>query len=166
MQLVKRPIEVRETWIEIYHLPEMELVTAIEILSPSNKGGSGRSDYLAKRNALIDQPVNLVEIDLLFNGSRMPMSGPLPPGDSVAIVARSERRPYADVYTWPLRQPLPVLPIPLRAPDPDVQLNLAEAFQMTYDRGGYSRVMRYGRPLPASLPLSPEDRAWAETLAR
>ena len=51
-------------------------------------------------------------------------------------------------------------------PDPDVRLNLAEAFQMTYDRGGYTRVMRYGRPLPASLPISPEDRAWAESVAR
>src|SRR3954453_10659934 len=40
LQLVKHAVEVRETWIEIDHLPEMELVTAIEILSPSNKGGS------------------------------------------------------------------------------------------------------------------------------
>jgi hypothetical protein len=165
MQLVKRTVEVRETWIEIYHLPEMELVTVIEILSPTNKGGSGRSDYLAKRDALIDRAVNLIEIDLLLSGRRMPLSGRLPPGDYVAIVARSERRPDAEVYSWPLRQPLPALPIPLRAPDPDVRLNLTEAFQMTYDRGGYTRVMRYGRVLPASLPISPEDRAWAEKVA-
>ncbi len=35
---------------------------------------------------------------------------------------------------------------------------------MTYDRGGYARVMRYGRPLPEGLPVSPEDRKWAEGL--
>jgi hypothetical protein len=166
MQLLRREVEVRETWIEIYHLPEMELVTVIEILSPSNKGGTGRVDYIAKRDALIDQPINLVEVDLLLSGSRMPLSGRLPPGAFVAAVARAERRPDAEVYTWSLRQALPVLPIPLRAPDPDVHLDLAQAFQMTYDQGGYSRVMRYSRPLPASLPISQEDRAWAESLAR
>jgi hypothetical protein len=166
LQLLKRAVEVRETWVEVYHLPEMELVTVIGILSPSNKGGSGRIDYVAKRDALIDQPVNLVEIDLLLSGSRMPMSGRMPPGEYTAIVARSERRPNAEVYAWPLGQALPVLPIPLRAPDPDVNLDLAEAFQITYDRGGYSRVMCYGRPLPANLPISPEDRSWAESLAR
>jgi Protein of unknown function (DUF4058) len=165
MRLLKRAVEVRETWIEIYHLPEMELVTAIEILSPSNKGGSGRIDYLAKRDALIDQPVILVEIDLLLSGSRMPVSGTLRPGKYVAIVARADRRPEADIYRWPLRQPLPVLPIPLRTPDPDVSLDLGEAFRLTYDRGGYARVMRYGRPLPESLPISPEDRARAGSLA-
>jgi hypothetical protein len=166
LQLLKHAVEVRETWIEVYHVPEMELVTVIEILSPSNKGGSGRIDYVAKRDALIDQPINLVEIDLLLSGTRMPLSGRMPTGDYVAIVARSERRPNADVYAWPLRQPLPVLPIPLRVPDPDVRLDLAEVFRMTYDRGGYSRIMRYGRPLPASLPISPEDRTWAESLTR
>ena len=166
MRLLKRTVEVRETWIEIYHLPEMELVTAIEILSPSNKGGSGRLDYLAKRDSLIDQPVNLVEIDLLLNGSPMPISGALRPGEYVAIVARADLRPQADVYTWPLRRPLPVLPIPLRGPDPDISLDLGEAFRMTYDRGGYNRVMRYGRPLPEGLRISPEDRAWAEGLGR
>jgi hypothetical protein len=162
MRLLKNEVEVREAWIDIFHLPEMELVTSIKILSPSNKGGTGRADYIAKRNALIDRPVNLVEIDLLLSGSRMPISkGTLRREDYVAIVARAERRPQADVYTWPLRHPLPVLPIPLRAPDPDVTLDLGEAFRMTYDRGGYPRVMRYGRPLPESLPISPEDRAWA-----
>jgi hypothetical protein len=165
-QTDERVAEVRETWIEIYHLPEIELVTAIEILSPSNKGGSGRVDYQTKRDALIDQPVNLIEIDLLLSGSRMPVSGRLQPGEYVAIVARSGRRLETDVYTWPLRQVLPILPIPLRPPDPDVSLDLGEAFRMTYDRGGYARVMRHGRPLPESLPISPEDRAWAESLTR
>jgi hypothetical protein len=130
--------------------------------APSNKGGSGRADDLARRDALIDQPVNLVEVDLLLSGSRMPVSGKLKPGEYVAVVARAERRPQADVYAWPMRQPLPVLPIPLRAPDPDISLDLGEAFRMTYDRGGYARVMRYGRPLPEGLPVSAEDRKWAE----
>ncbi|HZW34817.1 MAG TPA: DUF4058 family protein [Isosphaeraceae bacterium] len=164
--LARQEVEVRDRWIEILHLPEMELVTVIEILSPTNKIGSGRSDYLRKRTALIDRPVNLVEIDLLLGGKRMPMARLLPPGDCFAIVARIELRPDAQVYAWTLRQPLPPVPIPLRAPDPDVNLDLAEAFAMAYDLGGYARVLRYGTPLPASFPINPEDRAWAESLGR
>ena len=166
IRLVKHETEVAERWIEIFHLPEMELVTAIEILSPTNKVGSGRSDYLRKRNALIDRPVNLVEIDLLLGGRRMPIEGQFPPGDYSVIVARSARRPDAEAYAWTLRQPLPPVPIPLRAPDPDVILDLAEVFRVCYDRGEYTRIMRYGTPLPASFPISAQDRAWAESVGR
>jgi hypothetical protein len=164
--LAKQEVEIRERWVEIYQLPDMELVTAIEILSPVNKVGSGRSDYLEKRNALIDQPVNLVEIDLLLTGRRMPMARILPPGDFFAIVARAECRPDAQVYVWTLRQPMPPVPIPLRVPDADVALSLAEVFQLCYDRGAFNRIIRYGIPLPASLRIPPEDRAWAESIAR
>jgi hypothetical protein len=162
--LARQEVEARDRWIEILHLPEMELVTAIEILSPTNKVGLGRNDYLRKRNALIDQPVNLVEIDLLLGGKRMPMAKPLPPGDGFAIVARVELRPDAQVYAWTLREPWRGVPIPLRAPDPDVNLDLAEACAMAYNLGGYARVLRYGTPLPANFPISPQDRAWAESV--
>jgi hypothetical protein len=135
IRLMKHESEVAERWIEILHLPEMELVTAIEILSPTNKVGSGRTDYLRKRIALIDQPVNLVEIDLLLSGRRMPAEGQFPPGDYYA-----------------------------RAPDPDVALDLAEVFRVCYDRGEYARILRYGTPLPANFPISPQDRAWAESV--
>lgn len=162
--LARRTVEVRETWIEIYQLPELELVTVVEIRSPTNKSGSGRHDYLAKRDALIDQPVNLVEIDLLLAGSRVPMERPLPAGDYYAIVARAENRPLGDVYAWTMRDLLPPVPVPLRAPDSDIPLDLAEAFALTYDRGGYQRIMRYGVALPANLPIAPDARTWAEGL--
>lgn len=164
--LARQEVEVRDRWIEILHLPGMELVTAIEMLSPTNKTGSGRLDYVRKRTALIDQAVNLVKIDLLLGGRRMPMARPLPPGDCLAIVARTELRPDAQVYAWSLRDLLPPVPIPLRAPDPDIHLDLAAAFAMAYDLGGYARVLRYGTPLPASFPISAEDRAWAESVGR
>ena len=103
MLLVKRTHEVRETWVEIYHLPEMELVTILEILSPSNKTGSGRGEYLAKRDTLIDQPVGLVEIDLLLSGSRLPLNPGVAPGSYYAIVAHPDQRPRAQVYSWTIR---------------------------------------------------------------
>src|SRR5262249_20335431 len=48
--LARQEVEIRERWIEIFHLPEMQLITVIEILSPTNKMAPGRSDYVEKRN--------------------------------------------------------------------------------------------------------------------
>ena len=41
--------EVRDVWIEIRRRPDRELITAIEVLSPTNKTGEGYWDYQAKR---------------------------------------------------------------------------------------------------------------------
>ena len=73
-------VELRDRWIEILGLPDMDLVTVVEILSPSNKSGSGRTEYLEKRATLLDRPVNFVEIDLLLGGRRMPMAEALAAG--------------------------------------------------------------------------------------
>jgi hypothetical protein len=156
--------EVRDTWIEIRRRPGRELVTAIEILSPSNKSGTGHSDYLAKRHELIQQPVHLVELDLLLRGQRLPMGQELPPGDFYALVSRAERRPKSDVFAWTLRQPLPTIPIPLHAPDPDVPLALAGLFALAYDRGRYGRELDYTATL--DLPVAPSERTWVEDVAR
>lgn len=164
--LAYEQIEIYERWIEVLKLPEMELVTAFELLSPSNKHEPGRGDYLEKRANYLKGPAHLVEIDLLLGGPRMPMERRLPPGDCFAVVARAERRPDAEVYAWSVRRRLPTIPVPLRAPDPDVPLDLARAYAFAYDRGGYGRVMSYDQPLPKGFPLSPDDRAWAEGIVR
>jgi hypothetical protein len=164
--LARSEVEVRERWIEILKSPELELATVIEFLSPTNKVGGRRGDYLEKRDSFIDQPVNLVEIDLLLSGRHMPMKGVMPRGDYHAIVARAERRPNAEVYSWSLRDPLPLLPVPLRFPDADVMLDLGEVFRLTYDRGRFRQILRYGETLPTSFPIAPEDLIWAESLVR
>lgn len=156
--------EVRETRIEIVRLPEQELITVIEVLSPTNKNDPGRAQYLAKRNALLRQAVSLVELDLLSGGERLPLRRPLPPAHYYALVARSEQRPNCDVFAWSIQQPLPTIPIPLKAPEPPVLLDLAAAFSAVYEQGRYARLIRYDSPLP--LPLAAEDRAWAEQTAR
>jgi hypothetical protein len=156
--------EVRQTWIEVLRLPELSLVTVVELLSPANKIGIGRQEYLNKRVALFRQPVHLVELDFLLGGHRLPMRKPLPSGDAYAIVSRAERRPDAEVYAWSLRDGLPTIPIPLTAPDPEVPLDLAPAFSMAYERGRYARILRYAEPI--AFPLDPEERAWAEERAR
>ena len=85
--------EVREAFIEIVRVPGEELVTTIELLSPTNKiGGSpDRAAYLLKRRQLLHDGVNVVDLDLLLSGERLPMLEPLPAGDYFAFVSRAAR---------------------------------------------------------------------------
>jgi uncharacterized protein DUF4058 len=161
---VEELVEVRDLWIEIRHRPERNLVTVIEVLSPTNKTGAGFHEYCSKRRSLIHQRVHLVEFDFLVKGRRLPMKQDLPPGDFFVFTSRAERRPKCDVYGWSVRQALPRIPIPLLAPDPDVVLDLQAVFATGYDRGRYARALDYTAPL--DLPLLPADRAWAEEAAR
>jgi hypothetical protein len=49
---------------------------------------------------------------------------------------------------------LPAIPIPLRAPDPDVWLDLGAVFAMTYERGRYARSVDYDGPFSPALPAA------------
>lgn len=157
------PQERRETFLVIRERKTMEVVTVIETLSPANKRASsdGREQYLAKREEILASRTNLVEIDLLRGGKRLPMVG-LPAGDYFAIVSRGHRRPRADVYAWPLRHPLPTILIPLQSGDPEVPLDLQRAFTTVYDRARYQLSLDYSAPLQA--PLSESDQAWLRQL--
>src|SRR5207302_4006542 len=112
----------------------------------------GRVAYMAKRRDLLHHGVNLVEVDLLLSGHRLPMLAPLPDGDYYAFVTRWPGNDRCDVYGWSVRQPLPTIPVPLRPPDADVPLDLAAAFRAAYDLGRYSRLLRYDEPI--TLPLA------------
>jgi hypothetical protein len=120
------PEEVRERYLRVRDRTSGNVVTVIEVLSPSNKeaGSDGRAKYLRKREAVLVRDVHLVELDLLRSGVRLPALEPLPPADYYAFVARASHRPNAEVYSWTLRQALPVIPIPLADEDPDVSLDL------------------------------------------
>jgi hypothetical protein len=158
------PEEFRERHLEIIHRTDRTLVAVIELLSPENKAEPGFRQYLAKRNALLRSPVHVVELDFLLGGHRLPMEHPLPAGDFYALVARGNRRPDCDVYAWSIRQSLTSIRLPLLAPDPDLRLDLGATYATAFQRGRYDRSIDYSAPL--STPLSPEDRAWAEELAR
>jgi hypothetical protein len=167
MEILDRdPEELRITWVEIRALPEMDLVTAIEVLSPINKSRQGRQAYLEKREELHASRVNLVEIDFLLGGAPLPMKQRIEPGAYYAIVARGARLPVAELYRWSVRDPLPHLPIPLREPDPDVSIDLAALVTRVYDLGRYMRTIRHAAPLPEAAALEPEERAWVESLSK
>jgi uncharacterized protein DUF4058 len=162
---VPMPERRREAYLTVRERESMEVITVIEVLSPSNKrsGSDGRQEYLSKREAVLLSGTHLVELDLLRGGKRLPTNEPLPPGDYYAIVSRAARRPRVDVYAWPLRHPLPTIPVPLTGNDPAVPLDLQAVFNTVYDRAGYDYSLDYRRPVEP--PLSEADAPWAQEVA-
>lgn len=158
------PQAVPHVSIEIRDVAQRRLVTAIEILSPTNKRGEGRAEYLAKRRRLLLSSAHLMEIDLLRSGERVPMQQPLPPAHYFVLLSRAERRPLVDVWPLTLRDRLPTVPIPLLAGDSDLPLVLQAAFDATYDLLGCDLLIDYRQP--PEQPLSDKDAAWVEALLR
>jgi hypothetical protein len=141
------------------------LVTAIELLSPANKHGRGLEQYRQKRERLLLSDCHLIELDLLRRGQRPGWEVAEPPLDAAYIClvnrARADELRLSEI--WPLRlaEPLPLLPVPLRSPDPDVLLDLGAALQAIYGRARYARRIDY-RVAPPPPELSAEDAAWLD----
>jgi hypothetical protein len=155
-------VEQRQAYLTVLYRETREVVTVLELLSPSNKdpGGPGRGQYLEKREKVLQSPAHLVELDLLRGGTRLPTVETLPNGDYYAFVSRAPQRPEVAVYAWPLAHALPAIPIPLAAGDADVPLDLQAAFAAVYERAAYAYSLEYR--LPAQPPLSDADAAWAQ----
>jgi hypothetical protein len=158
--------EHREAFVEIYEAdPEQRLVTTIEVLSPSNKrpNTDGWDLYQRKRQSVLLGAVNLVEIDLLRGGQRMPMLDPWPSSPYTLLRARAKG---LLCKVWPAysHRPLPRILIPLAKPDPDVPLDLQPMIDAIYRRYRYERSIDYKRPTPP--PLSSEEAAWLEKQLR
>jgi hypothetical protein len=151
--------------IEIRGLPDDRLITTVELLSPSNKRpGPDRDAFLFKRADLLHRDVNVVDLDLLLGGRRVPLLAPLPPGDYHAMVTRSDHRDQCEVYSWTVRDPLPTVAVPMEPGVADVPLDLGVAFARVYERFHLDRQLRYAKPLLG--PWTDADRAWvAERVA-
>jgi hypothetical protein len=136
--------------IEIHLVETLELVTAIEILSPVNKrpGHEAHTSYLRKRRELLRSEAHLMEIDLLRGGVRPPLERPVPTAPYYVVLSRVDRRPHVAVWPIQLQDDLPLLPVPLLEPDPDVPLDLAAVVADVYERGGYTSIIDYSQPPP------------------
>lgn len=150
-------IKRKHRWLTIRDTATREVVTVIEVLSPSNKRGEDRGNYLRKRRRILRSAVHLVEIDLLRGGPRMPVAG-VPASDYQVMVSRRPARP--DVQVWPiaLRGLLPAVPIPFRTGEPEPLIDLKPLVDEVYDRGGYRYQLYINPPDP---PLTPTDADWA-----
>jgi hypothetical protein len=153
--------EHREAFLEIYETdPEKRLVTTIEVLSPANKrpGTEGWDLYQRKRQSLLLSDTNLVEIDLLRGGQRMPMLDPWPKSPYVLMVARAGDPERCRVREGHFQRPLPAIPVPLAKGDADLNLALQPLVETIYRRFRYERSINYAARL--TPPLSTAEAAW------
>ncbi len=151
-------------YLKIKETRSERVVTVLELLSPSNKApGDDREAYLAKRNEYLATGTNLVEIDLLRSGERMPMGEPAPPlADYYIVVCCAADFPKTAIWPFSLRDPMPPAPVPLKPEDGWIEASLQDCFNWAYDQGPYSGEVEYGEP-PAP-PLSAADAEWARHL--
>ena len=150
----------RQPYIEIVHVSSAEVVTVIEVLSPSNKVGTGRAEYLRKQQQVLSSGTHLVEIDLLRTGEHTvacPQDRLRGPYHFLVCINRA-RHGWA-VYGIPLQRRLPRIGIPLHSPDPAVILDIQGIFDRCYDNGGYEDFINYHHP--PTPPLEGSDAEWA-----
>jgi hypothetical protein len=153
-----QPVEVRLASVEIRDVGRNELITCVEIVSPVNKREPGLSEYRRKQQRLYDAGVHLLEIDLLRRGTRALAHPRLPDVPYMAAVTRAAR---GQVEVWPIKlgDPLPLVPVPLRIPDPDARLDLAAALAAIYNEAAYELSIDYRLP-PPPPPLSGAELEW------
>ncbi len=154
--------EVRESYLEVIDAFGHEVVTVIEVLSPTNKiaGADGLDSFLVKRDRVMRSSTHWVEIDLLRAGLSPMSAVVVPEHEYVVHVSPVDRRP--DGLVWPIRlsERLPVISIPLHGGDEDARLDLQSVLDTAYDRAGYDTTIDYtAEPDP---PLSPAWQEWAD----
>ena len=158
---------LKEGYLEVRRVDNRQVIAIIELLSPTNKGGDGYREYLAKRAATLYSPTHLVEIDLLRAGRRMPVIGPAPAEAHYRILVANARRsePVADLYAFGIRQAIPDFVMPLAQEDEGIAVNLNAVVHSVYADGSYDLDIDYGQD-PPEPPLSDDDRAWVAQLLR
>jgi hypothetical protein len=164
--------EIRESYLEIRQVQGIpRVVTAIEVLSPSNKlpGSSGHKIYQDKQANLAQEGIALLEIDLLRGGEHT-VAAPRPElvrhgvWDYLACLHRAHDGPTWQIWPLHLRERLPSVRVPLANGDPDVLLPLQPALERMYDEGAFARLIDYSRePEP---PLNADHAVWARELLR
>lgn len=163
LMTVRLPAVDRErlSYVEVRDRRNRDLVTVVELLSPANRRpGPDREQYLAKRMAIVEGPVHLVEIGLLRGGGPMPAAG-RPRCSYSVLVSRSERRLDAEYWPISLRDRLPEVPVPVQASDPDARLDLQAVLDRIHDDAGYADYIYEGHARPR---LGKKDADWARQL--
>ena len=137
--------------VRVYESESGQLVTSLELLSPFNKrSGEGLEQYRIKRGNLLRAEVHLIEIDLLRGGIHPASEVNYPPleADYFLFVNRAGARRISEIWPVALNERLPVIPVPLLEPDPDVPLDVNGAIHAVYHRARYEWRIKYQRPVP------------------
>jgi len=153
--------ETRYSRLEVRTVRDETVVTAIELLSPANKrtGVDAADAYERKRREIIHSSIHLIEIDLLRGGRWPSLATPWSPAPYVVMLSRADQRTRVEIWPVKLQDRLPIVPVPLREPDPDVLLDLGTALNEAYAEGQYDLRIDYREP-PPPPSLSPADEAW------
>lgn len=156
----------RHRFVKIVGPDHNTVVTVIELLSPSNKDrGEDQEKYLDKRDEYLASRTNLVEIDLLRDGARMPFGKPSPRiADYYLFVCRGKSYPEAEVWPFTIREPIPAIPVPLKPEHDDVRLDLQSCVTEIYDTNRYAARTDYSQQ--PSPPLRRGDAEWASELLK
>ena len=157
-----QPVEVRVPSVQIRDTANNVLVTSIEILSPVNKREPGLTKYRQKRSSLYNANVHLIELDLLRRGTR-PFNHPRIPDVPYLITLTRAQSGVVNVWTIGLQDKLPTIPLPLRAPDSDIPLELGNVVSAIYDEAAYDLSIDY-KQSPPPPTLSEEDLKWMQVL--
>lgn len=160
---IPEPEEVIDRWLEVRQVTTNQVITAIEILSPTNKvDPRGREQYERKRNRVLASKTHLVEIDLIRAGRPFSILH-MPASRYRILISCSHTRPGAQLYPFNLPQPIPVIPIPLLSEDGELPLDIQTLLHRIYDQGRYHRAIDYHNPPP--LPaLTPEEQDWVRQI--
>ncbi|MEO0853491.1 MAG: DUF4058 family protein, partial [Cyanobacteria bacterium J06648_11] len=86
-----------------------------------------------------------------------PFAHPQLPEVAYAIALTRAKSGFMDVWPLHLADPLPVVPVPLRSPDPDVPLDLPAALHDIYEEAAYDLSIDYDVPPPPPA-LTERDR--------
>jgi Protein of unknown function (DUF4058) len=152
---------IKERYLEVREVATKELITVIEVLSPTNKRSEGRSLYETKRIKILTSLTNLVEIDLLRSGKPMMVQG-APQSQYRVLVSRSSDRPNADLFAFDLQEEIPDFPVPLRGEMPEPIVSLQTILNETYQRGRLDLLIDYTiDPVPG---LKAHDRQWMQEI--
>jgi hypothetical protein len=153
------PSVIRQGYLEIRDVTTSEVVTVMEVLSPTNKRpGEGRLTYAAKRQTVLASATNLVEIDLLRQWTPLIGAPEALAAHYRILVSASAQRPRAGLYAFDLQDPIPVFPLPLGTDDPVPSVDLKGLLDEIYDQSGYDLVIDYrDDPVP---PLDDSDREY------
>lgn len=160
---------ITEGYLEIRERDGGKVITVIEFLSPSNKvGGIGQQKYLEKQQQVLHSDASLVEIDLIRTGQRvlaLPSSqiSVAHQNSYLACISPGWRRSRRELFAMPLRQRLPVLPIPLRQNERPIPLDLQALIDLAYETGRYELLDYSQEPDP---PLTAEQASWAAEMLK
>jgi hypothetical protein len=158
------PARFEQPHIVIRDRASRQIVAVIELLSPINKGPAGgtapppgtRLEFLRKRADTMHSSTHWLEIDLLRAGAR-----PAEVRGAGAYYVLLKRAGAGEAEVWPfgLRDPMPVVAVPLTAGHDDVPLDLQAALDALFERYRYAELLDYGQA-PPPPPLTLEDARW------